>query len=482
MAIHVKFLTFLIIGLSAKAGGSATSHSQHGPGTFIEGLLEGLGLEDHHPASATARSALPASLGQIGVSVGHAVQDVGSIGHFIHSLPLTMVLSLIGAPILLAIMAFVLAEGTTSGEVKSSHSSSQQQQQQQQQRQQQQQQQQRHQQQQRQQHHQGLTQRTALSALTVPPSAASISAQRSAAASMVYDQFASRQDGTSTGNLNGRNARYRSRSPLMWVENPGTFTQPPSLRAVSRPGSILGASLPQPQSMRPSTVGGDSQDDGVSPLKSQLRVKRQGGVLVRLDGDLCSYPEQRTVHLVKDADGSGIICAHVREGPGSSLISIETQDETFAMLDTKHAVIWPGSQRPMPGQRRVELYGDPAFFWSTNDGFPGPVCAVVVPSPSGAGTFLVEKMPADGNPAVTVYTNLSTGTPIVERMVDSQGITIASKTAGVRNGTMWVKEGTDMVLTCCILLAVQKLGPGSAAGSLSSSRFIQPSGPHYVQR
>mmetsp|Transcript_24591 Transcript_24591/g.53687 ORF Transcript_24591/g.53687 Transcript_24591/m.53687 type:complete len:450 (+) Transcript_24591:98-1447(+) len=203
-------------------------------------------------------------------------------------------------------------------------------------------------------------------------------------------------------------------------------------------------------------------DQRASPLATALLVKSPSGALVHLDGVLSPHPEERSINFINARDGSAILCGSVSETQGASTIRLETKAQGLpvAILDTRHAIC-PVGCRPLPPEKRHVIVGQP-----TSEGDMlgiGPTCAWV--SRTGDGVFVVRY--ALGGGCLTVMPRRrgsgfwETAGVGIDRLVDDQGRTIAKSESqsGAREGPelIWVRQGADVALVACVLLAVQKL-------------------------
>lgn len=248
---------------------------------------------------------------------------------------------------------------------------------------------------------------------------------------------------------------------------------PPTLPVLSRPGTALVAGSW-------SSYGQRDEETHQSPLTMALFVKNPQGVSVRLDGTLSTKPENRTINVMRVKDGSVILTVRVAEGSDSSTIevavpSIDAKAESIAMLDTRET-LQPARDGQQRSRRQVALHRVDAY---------GPheePCAWIIPG-AGQGTFFVYYATDSSlvnawaqDPAITIFTE--PGSVAIDRMTDAQGDVIAASektAAAVAPGGMtpnasalWVKQGVDMALVTCVVLAVQKLGASAPAKGWTS--------------
>jgi len=210
----------------------------------------------------------------------------------------------------------------------------------------------------------------------------------------------------------------------------------------------------------------DSEATRISPLSTALLVKNPAGVIVRIDGDLLPHPEHKTVNVVAVKDGTAVLCAHLDESvDGSSLCSdtsaasirVETKAKSIpiAMLDTRNAVFPEGGTPPPAQQRRVVLHRVGGDDGST----AGPACACIMPGYSGQ--FLVQYLMGEPGVALTVHTRPKVGGGkgrVIDYVVDMQGQVIAKSDGAMAQESVWVRQGVDMALMSCVVIAVKKLG------------------------
>eukprot|EP00439_Symbiodinium_sp_Y106_P030698 s794_g3.t1 len=139
-------------------------------------------------------------------------------------------------------------------------------------------------------------------------------------------------------------------------------------------------------------------------------------------------------------------------------------------------VAWPARDGQQRSRRQVALHRVDAY---------GPheePCAWIIPG-AGQGTFFVYYATDSSlvnawaqDPAITIFTE--PGSVAIDRMTDAQGDVIAASektAAAVAPGGMtpnasalWVKQGVDMALVTCVVLAVQKLGASAPAKGWTS--------------
>jgi len=377
--------------------GMADPHGAHPPRSLAEGLLAG--LMEVPPFHTPSHS--PTALGQVGVVVGHALQAAETVSKSgMHFENLMMMLCLLGVPVVLAVIAFlVMARSWSEEEDKPAAM------------------------------HPRRTQPT-------PSSQATTAA------------YARWRNGTGARGAQG-----------MTMTSASLATVPPSLNCLTAPPSAI---RPPLASERPSAFASGRPSCAQEPDQYlALAVQNKMGVRIRFDSILTSRPETRTVTVLNVQDDRVLLRAQANEHIIEVWCKVQCKnselapDVPFAILDAREASTMPGYGEAQHLPRKVVLHRvELAKARKTQK-----ADAWIVPS---SGCFLVLKLPIefpieDEEPWLRVF--VKPGSAEVESLEDvKEGQIIARSDHSARPGTLFVEQGADLVLVACICMAVQKLG------------------------